>query len=609
MSHGSATSRRRPPTPWLTTYRQLLVSVGPDAPSLRRSLIGLLLAAAAQGFALACIVPLLSALLSRRDFAEALYWLVACSALVVASLVLRWRAQSFDFDGRMAASTHRLRIQLGEQLRRMPLETLQSRRTGELNSMVLNNVDENLAHTLTIINLIFIALVTPLCTALALLAVDWRMALALLLIFPAIVPLYRWRRPALGRGKRILGEAHQQANADVLEYTQGLPVLRAACQAGAKAERLTSTFVHLETIQAIGHRKGAKPNILVATVVEVGLLIMLGLGVVWVLDGSLDLAVLAALFVIVARLSEPLSTFILYTAILELIESALERIGALLAISPLAQRQPEEQPTSYDIHFDDVSFQYAQGNVPAVREFSAHLPPRSLTALVGPSGSGKTTLTRLLLRQADPQSGSIRIGGVDIRHIPTARLHDLISVVFQDVYLFDDTVMANIRMGRPDASDAEVRRAAQAAQCLGFIERLPQGWQTRIGDIGGCLSGGEKQRLSIARALLKDAPIVILDEPTAALDSESEVAVQRAIDTLVSDKTVVVIAHRLSTIVGADQILVLEDGHLAENGRHAELMETEGRYQRMWRAQQRVKCWHVAAVRSNDDEPQPRGVA
>lgn len=462
--------------------------------------------------------------------------------------------------------------------------------------MVLNNVDENLLTTLTILNLIFIAVVTPLATAVALLAVDWRMAVALLLVFPVIVPLYRWRRPALGRGKRILGEAHQQANADVLEYMQGLPVLRAACQAEVKADRLAATFKRLEDIQVYGHRKGAKPNIVVASIVEVGLLFVLAVGVLFVVGGSLDVAVLAALLVIMARFFEPLSTFILYTAILEMIETALERIEALFAIAPLDQGSPPAEPVRHDIAFDGVTFRYANAAAPSISDFSATLPERSLTALVGPSGSGKTTLTRLLLRHFDPQAGSVRIGGVDLRSIPVDRLHELISVVFQDVYLFDDTVMNNIRMARPEATDAEVRAAAEAAQCLDFITRLPHGWETRLGDIGGRLSGGERQRISIARALLKDAPIVILDEPTAALDTESEISVQRAIDALVSHKTVLVIAHRLSTIVGADQILVLEDGRLAESGCHDALLAAGGRYRRMWEAQQRVKRWHVTAA-------------
>ncbi|WP_142850386.1 ABC transporter ATP-binding protein [Telmatospirillum sp. J64-1] len=596
MSNGANSPRRSGPTPWRTTYRQLIDSVGPGAAQLRRSLIGLLAAAVVQGLALACIVPLFLAIFSQREGAAALAWLGACTLLMVISSVLRWRAQAFDFDGQMAQATHRLRTRLGEQLRRIPLEVLQDKRTGEMNSMVLNNVDENLLTTLTILNLIFIAVITPLATAIALLAVDWRMAVALLLVFPAIVPLYRWRRPALGRGKRILAEAHQQANADVLEYMQGLPVLRAACQAGAKAERLAATFSRLEEIQIYGHRKGAKPNILVASIVEVGLLFVLALGVLFVLGGSLDVAVLAALLVIMARFFEPLSTFILYTAILEMIESALERIQALFAIKPLEQRLPQALPPSHEIRFEGVTFQYAYANAPSIRDFTAEFPERSLTALVGPSGSGKTTLTRLLLRHFDPQAGSVRIGGVDLRNIPLDRLHDLISVVFQDVYLFDDTVMNNIRMARPDATDAEVRAVAEAAQCLDFIMRLPQAWETRLGDIGGRLSGGERQRISIARALLKNAPIVILDEPTAALDTESEISVQRAIDALVSHKTVVVIAHRLSTIVGADQILVLEEGRLVESGRHEELLAAAGRYRRMWDAQQKVKHWHVKAT-------------
>ncbi|UUE98178.1 ATP-binding cassette domain-containing protein [Xanthomonas hortorum pv. pelargonii] len=177
------------------------------------------------------------------------------------------------------------------------------------------------------------------------------------------------------------------------------------------------------------------------------------------------------------------------------------------------------------MRFEQVCFHYADDpNSAALMHFSATLPAQAMTALVGPSGSGKTTVARLLLRHADPQAGSITIGGIDIRRMSPEVLNALVSVVFQDVHLFDDTVLANIRMGRPDADDAQVRAAAAAAQCLDFIERLPQGWNTRLGEIGDRLSGGERQRISIARALLKDAPIVVLDEPTAALDTESELA-------------------------------------------------------------------------------------
>jgi len=587
-----------PITPWRETYRQLLRGVGEHAPALRASLIGLALAAALQGLALACIAPLFVAVLSRPDPQAALGWLIAMSLLMAAATALRWYAQGFDYTGRMAAATHALRTRLGEQLRRMPLEAIQGKRAGELHATLLGNVDENLHYTLTILNLIFVALITPLTTALTLLAFDWRLALALLLLFPAILPLYRWRRPAFGRGMRQLAQAHEHISADIVEYVQGLPVLRAARCAGQRAERLRAGFARLEQIQIENHRQGARPNLVVASVVELGLLLILAVGVAWVVGGSLDLAVLAAVLVMVARFAEPLATFVLYTAILELIEAALERIEALLAVPSLPQTGAPERPLSYEVAFDRVGFRYAQATTPSLRAFTATLPPRSLTALVGPSGSGKTTVTRLLLRHADPQEGRITIGGVDLRAIPPEALAAMISVVFQDVYLFDDTVLANIRMARPEASDEDVVEAARAAQCLDFVERLPEGWHTRLGDIGGRLSGGERQRISIARALLKDAPVVILDEPTAALDTESELSVQRAVEALVRDKTVIVIAHRLSTIVAADQILVLEEGRLIERGRHADLLAAGGRYRAMWDAQQAVKTWRLQSESS-----------
>ncbi|WPL17095.1 Putative multidrug export ATP-binding/permease protein [Thiorhodovibrio winogradskyi] len=599
----SAHESPRPITPWRETYRQLLTSVGDHAPALRASLIGLALAAALQGLALACIAPLFVAVLSRPNPQAALAWLIAMSGLMAAATALRWQAQGFDYTGRMAAATHALRTRLGEQLRRMPLEAIQGKRAGELHATLLGHVDENLHYSLTILNLIFIALITPLTTALALLAVDWRLTLALLLLFPAILPLYHWRRPAFGRGMRQLAQAHERIGADLVEYAQGLPVLRAARCTGQGAERLRAGFIHLERIQTDNHRQGARPSLVVASVVELGLLLILALGVTWVVGGRLDLAVLAAVFVIVARYAEPLATFVLYTAILELIETALERIAALLAVPPLPQAVPAARPASYEVAFEGVGFRYAEATEPALRAFTASLPARRLTALVGPSGSGKTTVTRLLLRHADPQEGRVTIGGVDLRRIPPEALNAMVSVVFQDVYLFDDTVLANIRMARPEAADEEVEAAARAAQCLDFIERLPQGWHTRLGDIGGRLSGGERQRISIARALLKDAPIVVLDEPTAALDSESELAVQRAIDTLVRDKTVIVIAHRLSTIVAADQILVLDGGRLVERGRHTELLAAGGRYRAMWNAQQAVKTWRLGCAASTASAP------
>lgn len=576
-----------PPAPWRDTYRRLLRSAGSQAGRLRASLCLLLLAAVCQGLSLACIVPLFVHLTRGDPWRAALAWLAAFTLLAAAAIVLRWRAQGFDYRGHMARATHELRVLLGEQLRRMPLEALQAHRTGGIAAKLLGGVDEQMNYALTVINLILGAIVTPAAAAVALLAWDWRLGVALMLVFPAIVPLYRWRRPALDRGHAATGRANEALNAELLEYMQGLPVCLATGRAGAANERLRAGFEQLEQLQREHHRRGAKPSLMVAAIVESGMLAILGCGMLWVTQGSLAPAALGAVLVLVARFAEPLATFVNFTTVLALIEAALARIEELRAVAPLPQWPSQGGLAGpADIRIENLEFRYAGGTAAALCDIDLELPARGLTALVGPSGSGKTTLTRLLMRHADPQRGAIRIGGVDIRGLPPADLNRLISTVFQDVHLFDDSVIGNIGMARPEAGEAEVRAAARAAHCLDFIERLPQGWQTRLGEAGGKLSGGERQRLSIARAILKDAPIVILDEPTAALDTESELAVQAAIDTLVAERSVIVIAHRLSTIVAADRILVFEDGRITQRGTHAELLAQPGRYRRMWQAQQ-----------------------
>ncbi|WP_336728282.1 ABC transporter ATP-binding protein [Achromobacter ruhlandii] len=576
-----------PPAPWRDTYRRLLRSAGSQAGRLRASLCLLLLAAVCQGLSLACIVPLFVHLTRGDPWRAALAWLAAFTLLAAAAIVLRWRAQGFDYRGHMARATHELRVLLGEQLRRMPLEALQAHRTGGIAAKLLGGVDEQMNYALTVINLILGAIVTPAAAAVALLAWDWRLGVALMLVFPAIVPLYRWRRPALDRGHDATGRANETLNAELLEYMQGLSVCLATGRAGATNERLRAGFEQLEQLQREHHRRGAKPSLMVAAIVESGMLAILGCGMLWVTQGSLAPAALGAVLVLVARFAEPLATFVNFTTVLALIEAALARIEELRAVAPLPQWPAQGGLAGpADIRIENLEFRYAGGTAAALRDIDLDLPARGLTALVGPSGSGKTTLTRLLMRHADPQRGAIRIGGVDIRSLPPADLNRLISTVFQDVHLFDDSVIGNIGMARPEAGEAEVRAAARAAHCLDFIERLPQGWQTRLGEAGGKLSGGERQRLSIARAILKDAPIVILDEPTAALDTESELAVQAAIDTLVAERSVIVIAHRLSTIVAADRILVFEDGRITQRGTHAELLAQPGRYRRMWQAQQ-----------------------
>ena len=603
MNHRTATHQASQPdvqhthiTPWRETLRQLLRSAQPHSRAFARSLWMILTAAILHGLALACIIPLFQALLDGHtpNWHTALLWLVLILLLTLTVQTLRWQAQDFDYDGMQADAIHNLRTRLGEQLRRMPLLKLQSRRTGELSAVLLGNVDENLNCTLTICGGLINGVVTPLVSALATLLWDWKLGLAMLLVFPAIIPLHRWRRPQQQKVVRELNDAHTRCHGDIIEYTQGLAVLRASRATGSHAGQLQDTVEWLERLQVNSQRQGIKANVVISSVTEAGMLLIMAAGVTWVTQGQLDLTTLAAVTIMLVRFAEPLALVFIMTGIIEHIETALIQIDELLAIEPLPQQTPAQVPQQFDIRFDDVTFAYEAR--PVLSGFSATLPARSMTALVGPSGGGKTTVTRLLMRHADPQHGTVTIGGVDVRAIEPERLNRLVSVVFQDVYLFDDTVLANIRMARPEATDAEVHAAARAAHCLEFIERLPQGWNTRIGETGGRLSGGERQRLSIARALLKDAPIVVLDEPTAALDTESERAVQRAIETLVKNRTVIVIAHRLSTIAGAGQIIVVDQGKALETGTHEALLADNGRYAALWAAQQRAKQWRAGSA-------------
>ena len=585
---------------WRVIWRQLISSVGSQAGMLRRSMIALLLAALMQGIAFACLYPIVDALL-RGEASPLLTWALAFSAAAFAALALRWYGLGFEYRGHLAQATHELRLRLGEQLRRVPLERLQRGRAGETNALLLGSVDENLNYVIAIANILLLTIVTPLTASLATLWIDWRLGLVMLLIFPMLVPFYYWRRPAMRRQMQTLGEAHQRLSGDIVEFAQGMMVLRTCGSDGEKSRALLAHFNALESLQSRTHRQSAGATMLIAGVVELGLQVVVLAGVVWVVTGTLNLAFLIAAAAMIMRFSEPMAMFISYTSVVELIASALQRIEQFMAIPPLPVAERVEMPERYDIRFDTICYRYDDSGDPALNNLSLTFPAASMSALVGASGAGKTTVSKLLMRYADPQQGGISIGGVDIRHLTAEQLNSLISVVFQDVWLFDDTLLANLLIARPQATQQEVEEAARAAQCLEFISRLPQGWLTPMGEMGGQLSGGERQRISIARALLKDAPIVILDEPTAALDIDSELAVQKAIDHLVHNRTVIIIAHRLSTIAGAGNILVMEEGEVVEQGTHAQLLSRQGRYQALWQAQMAARVWRDAEVDASEE--------
>lgn len=564
------------------TYARLLDAAGSQKPRFVRSLAWAALSALLFGFALALLYPLMQAL----DEGRSPHMLIGINtALLLASIAARLLAERYDTAGHAQIAINELRTALGDKLRRIPLMALNRQRSGELSAVLVQSVNEAAAYAFTLMATVLYGLLIPLAAALALMLFDWRFALLLLLVLPLGIPLYLWRRRAFRRGFSLLAEANGKLKGEAVEFTQGLEVLKITGQTETRQTQFMHIAHDVAAIQRIGTRKGEKPNLIITATIQTGLMLVVALGAYWVADGSASWLLLATALIIIARTADVLNFFVQMSSLLEIFVIGAEKLQALMAESELPENLSQELPGDYGITLENVSYTYPQQNETAINHINMHIPARALTALVGGSGSGKTTLTRLILRHDDPQTGVIRIGGTDIRHLSQQQLMSLIAVVFQDVYLFQDSILNNIRMARPEATDDEVIRVARLAQCHQFISRLPEGYHTILADGGNSLSGGEKQRIAIARAILKDAPILILDEPTAALDTHNERAVQQALDALVGCKTVLVIAHRLSTVLGAQNIVVLEHGAIAQQGSHNTLMAAGGIYADFWRLQ------------------------
>jgi ATP-binding cassette subfamily B protein len=579
----------------IDSFKRAIKASGSYAPDFKLSLILSVFASVIQGIVFALIVPVLKALTQNPSDTNRVWTIIALMAfLILVEFLIRWRELEYGWVTAIDAAGE-MRLLLGEQLRRIPLEQLNNRQSGDLNVILSGNVSDAMLSMGNLAKIIIQTIVVPTVIVFLTFFIDWRLAVAMLIIFPLAVPFYRQQRAVNAKELRVVAAADADTASRIIEYAQGLPVLRATNQIGEKSQRLRQAISQQRQTQARANRLGTMPAILLSTVVQLGIVVILALGILFLLQGTIDLASVFALVIIATRFSEPIAIFGSITSVFDLMEVALERIEALMAILPLPTANPKATINKFDISFENVTFAYAEQNEAVLRGVTFHLPERSLTALVGSSGSGKTTITRIISRYADVQQGSVCIGGVNIKDVEASELMRHISVVFQDVYLFDDTIRNNIRIAKPNATDAEVEAAAKAANCHEFVSRLPRGYDTQVGEIGSALSGGERQRISIARAILKDAPIVLLDEPTSALDTESEVTIQIAIDKLVENKTVVVIAHRLSTVTGADNILVLEEGLVLESGNHEELISREGRYADLWNIQQQARRWKITA--------------
>ena len=482
------------------------------------------------------------------------------------------------------------RLSLAERLRKLPLGYFGKRDLADLTETIMGDVNR-MEHVWShVLGYLYGAYISTAIIAVCLMVYDWRLAIACLWGVPVAFGLLFGTRKISARTSERTKKAAIRVSDGIQEALENVREIRATNQEERYLAGLNQKIDDHEKVTIQGELGTGIFVNAASVIMRLGVATTILVGASLILSGQIDFMLLFLFLLVITRVYAPFDQSLALIAEMFVSQVSADRMNEIYD-TPTAEGAEVFQPKGHDIEFDHVGFAYDKKKVLDGVSFTAR--EGEVTALVGPSGSGKSTCARLAARLWDVTEGSIKVGGVDISTVdPEALLTDY-SMVFQDVVLFDDTVMENIRLGKRGATDEEVRAAAEAANCGEFICRLPQGYNTPIGENGAKLSGGERQRISIARALLKNAPIVLLDEATASLDVENETKVQGALSRLLTGKTVLVIAHRMRTVAGADHIVVLENGHVAEQGTPAELMERGGLYRRMVELQSESARWQL----------------
>ena len=521
-------------------------------------------------------------------------WLIVLVVLGLGAVVCDFQGRCMGMSGALGFM-HDVHHAVGDRIARLPLRWFTADSAGTLSRAVSQEMvalGESAAH--------FLYLLTSTAAACVVVGVgswawDWRLGLLLTLAAPLFAGLVGLSRRLLDRGKSIFEPAERELATRIVEIARCQGALR-SCRAASGYSRLTAAFDDGARASRRALWWESAGNLVNGALSQIVVVAMIVLTSSLAASGAMEPLVAIAVIGMCLRFTTMLDDIGAAVMGVEERRQMMNHLDAVMDAELMAEPQePSSLPEPGAVELDDVVFGY-RPDAPVLTGVSMKVPARTMCAIVGPSGSGKTTIARLVARFWDVDSGAVRVGGADVRDMPTSQLMEQLSMVFQDVYLFDDTLAANIRIGNPAADDAQVRWAADLAGVTEIVDRLPHGWDTRVGEGGRTLSGGERQRVSIARALLKRAPIVLLDEATSALDAENEANIVAAMQELRRTSTLIVIAHKLETIAAADQVVVLDDaGRIAQRGHHDELVSVEGPYRSFWEQRTRARGWELVS--------------
>ena len=520
-------------------------------------------------------------------------WL--CAGILVVGIIgcILFKYLAYRFQSATGyAVIAKQRIIIGDRLRRVPMGFFNQNSLGEITTTVTTDLNFLEMYAMHILDKVANGFISVLVMSIFMFLFDWRMGIVFLVGLLAAMLVYQ----AMQKRMIAVSAKQKQAQAEVvaatLEYVQGMSVIKSFNLTGEQAKRAEEAFQKNSEASYNIDKNFVPLYALYSSCFKIACGVILVLAPLLAVAGEISFVKMLTAVIATFTLYAPIELLGSLTSMVRLMEASLNRVERVKSVPLMDEGTKSQAISNFDIAFENVGFSYDAGEE-VIHDLSFHIPEHTMTAIVGASGCGKTTITRLIARFWDVQRGSVKIGGVDVKDMSCDGLLQSISMVFQNVYLFNDTIEANIKFGRPDAPREQVVEAASKARCHDFIMALPEGYDTMLGEGGANLSGGERQRISIARAILKDAPIILLDEATASVDPENENHIQKAINVLVKDKTLVVIAHRLSTVRTADQILVMDAGRLAEHGTHEELLTKPGIYRHFWQIRQNARNWKI----------------